>query len=62
MGLDNGMELTTGTSSSGVALGDMSGYDWNFESQEPNPMQLVADYTSTPFDNSAFTIGSVVSS
>ena len=62
MGLDNGMELTTGTSSSGVALGDMSGYDWNFEAQEPNPMQLVADYTTNPFDNGAFTFGNVVTS
>ena len=60
MGLDNGMELTTGTGTSGVALGDMSGYDWTFEGQEPNPMQLVADYTTTPFDNGAFTFGNVV--
>ena len=62
MGLDNGMELSAGTSASGAALGDMGGYDWTFESQEPNPMQLVADYTTTPFDNGAFTFNAVVTS
>ena len=62
LGLDNGMELTTATNTSGVALGDMSGYDINLEAQEPNPMQLVADYTTTPFDNGAFTFNAVVTS
>jgi hypothetical protein len=61
-GLDNGMELSAGTNASGVALGDMNGYDWTFESQEPNPMQTVADYTTTPLDNSAFTFNSIVAS
>ena len=56
------MELSAGTNTSGVGLGDMNGYDWTFESQEPNPMQTVADYTSTPFDNSAFTFNAIVSS
>ncbi len=46
----------------GVALGDMVGYDFTFEAQEPNPMQLVADYTTTPFDNSAFTINAIQTS
>tara|TARA_R110002020_G_scaffold21591_3_gene73491 strand:+ start:4071 stop:4634 length:564 start_codon:yes stop_codon:yes gene_type:complete len=62
MGLDNGMEMSAGTSASGAALGDMGGYDWTFESQEPNPMQLVADFTTTPFDNGTFTFGNVVTS
>lgn len=61
-GLDNGCELSAGTSVSGVALGDMVGYDFTFEAQEPNPMQLVADYTTTPFDNSAFTINAIQTS
>jgi hypothetical protein len=60
MGLDNGMELSAGTSQSGAALGDLSGYTWTFEGQEPNPMQLVADFTTTPFDNGAFTFNSIV--
>ena len=59
-GLDNGCELSAGTNVSGVALGDMNGYDWTFESQEPNPMQVVADYTTSVLDNSAFTFNSIV--
>ena len=62
MGLDNGMELSAGTNQSGAALGDLSGYTWTFEGQEPNPMQVVADYTTTPFDNGAFTFNAVVTS
>jgi len=61
-GLDNGMELSTGTSTSGTALGDMVGYTFSFEAQEPNPMQLVADYTTNPFDNGAFTINAIQTS
>ena len=61
-GLDNGAELSAGTNASGIALGDLNGYDWTFESQEPNPMQTVADYTTTPFDNSAFTFNAIVTS
>ncbi len=59
-GLDNGMELSAGTNVSGVALGDMNGYDWTFESQEPNPMQINEDYTSSPLDSTGFNIGSIV--
>lgn len=62
LGLDNGMELSAGTSSSGAALADGANYDFTFESMEPNPMQLVADYTTVPFDNSAFTINAIVTS
>jgi len=61
-GLDNGSELSAATNASGVALGDMSGYDWTFEAQEPNPMQVVADYTTAPFDNAAFTFQNIVTS
>ena len=61
-GLDNGMELSAGTSTSGVSLADSVGYDFTFEAMEPNPMQLVADYTTVPFDNSAFTINAIVTS
>lgn len=59
-GLDNGCELSAGSHTSGAGLGDLNGYDWTFESQEPSPMQTVADYTSTPLDNSAFTFNSIV--
>jgi len=61
-GLDNGAELSAGTNASGVALGDMAGYDWTFEALEPNPMQVVADYTTAPLDNSAFTFQNIVTS
>ena len=62
LGLDNGCELSAGTSVSGAALGDTVGYDFTFEAQEPNPMQLLADYTTAPFDNSAFTLNAIVTS
>ena len=62
LGLDNGAELSAGTGATGAGLGDMAGYDWTFAAQEPNPIQLVADYTSTPFDNAAFTFNAVVTS
>jgi|TARA_R110000765_G_scaffold245298_1_gene347456 hypothetical protein len=56
LGRDNGLELNSGTVSSGVAMGDMSGYDMNFDGMEANPMALVADYSSEPFDNTDFTV------
>jgi len=62
MGLDNGMELSAGTNASGAALGDRNGYDWTFESQEPNPIQVNEDYTTNPLDSSGFVINAVVSS
>ena len=62
LGLDNGCELSAGTATSGAALADGANYDFTFEAMEPNPMQLVADYTTTPFDNSAFTINAIVTS
>ena len=55
-GESNGMELSAGTSASGVALGDMNGYDLTFEGQEPEPCKEVQDYTTAPFDNSGFTV------
>tara|TARA_B100000902_G_scaffold4432_1_gene5630 strand:- start:441 stop:1004 length:564 start_codon:yes stop_codon:yes gene_type:complete len=62
LGATNGLDLNTGTNQSGAAFADMNGYEWTFEGQEFAPMQTVADYTATPFDNSAFTIGSVITS
>lgn len=56
LGLENGLELNAGTNVSGVALGDMVGSDLTFNGQESYPHSLVADYTSVPFDNSAFTV------
>ena len=48
--------MTTGTEASGVAGGDMNGYDYTFTGQEPDPMFFVEDYTTDPFDNAGFTV------
>ena len=62
LGLENGMELNTGTNATGTAFGDMNGYDWTFDGMERDPMPTVADYTTTPLDNSAFTFQNIVTS
>jgi hypothetical protein len=56
LGVTNGMELTTGTANSGVAFGDMNGYDLTFVGMEDSPALVVADYTNIPFDNGGFTV------
>ena len=61
-GATNGLDLNTGSNASGAAFADMNGYDWTFEGQEFAPMQTVADYTTAPFDNAAFTMGTIVTS
>ncbi len=55
LGSDNGLELNSGTNTSGQGLGDANGYSWTLEGQEYTPMSILADYTSEPFDNAAFT-------
>ena len=62
LGATNGLDLNTGTNASGQNFADMNGYDWTLEGQEFAPMQTVADYTAVPFDNSAFTMGTIVTS
>ena len=54
MGVRNGMRLNSGTNLSGAAFGDHNGYSWTFDGMEEDPMAVVADYTTTPFDNAAF--------
>jgi hypothetical protein len=34
----------------------MNGYDLNFVGMEDSPALVVADYTTTPFDNADFTV------
>ena len=58
LGITNGMELNAGTMDSGAAFGDRSGYTLNFTGLENKPFAMVADYTTIPFDNSAFNFGS----
>ena len=60
MGVKNGMRLNSGTNLSGAAFGDHNGYSWTFDGLEESPMSTVADYTTSPFDNTAFTINSIV--
>lgn len=61
MGIKNGMRLNSGTNLSGAAFGDHNGYSWTFDGMEEDPMSVVADYTTTPFDNSAFDIPNGIS-
>jgi hypothetical protein len=55
MGVVNAMSLNAGTADSGAAFGDRNGYTLTFDGLEANPMPMVADYTTSPFDNAAFT-------
>ena len=54
MGVRNGMRLNSGTNLSGAGFGDHNGYSWTFDGMEEEPMSIVADYQTVPFDNSAF--------
>ena len=62
LGVTNGMELNAGTMDSGAAFGDRNGYTLTFDGMEPIPFPMVADYTTDPFDNAAFTMGTIVTS
>ena len=58
LGMSNGLELNAGTMDSGAAFGDRNGYTLTFDGLENKPFAMVADYTTVPFDNSAFNFGS----
>ena len=58
LGVTNGMNLNAGTMDSGAAFGDRNGYTLTFDGMEPIPFPMVADYTTDPFDNTAFNFGS----
>ena len=62
LGLENGMDLNSGTNATGTAFGDMNGYDWTFDGMERDAMVTVADFTTTPLDNASFTFNSIVTS
>jgi len=62
LGVLNGMRLNAGTDATGAAWGDRNGYEWTLDGMEEFPMCTVADYTTTPFDNVAFTYGNIISS
>ena len=62
LGVTNGMNLNAGTMDSGPAFGDRNGYTLTFDGMEPIPFPMVADYNTDPFDNTAFTMGTIVTS
>ena len=62
LGVTNGMELNAGTMDSGAAFGDRNGYTLTFDGMEPAPFAMVADYSTVPFDNGAFSNVSVTTS
>ena len=62
MGVTNAMSLNAGTADSGAAFGDRNGYTLTWDGMEANPFPMVADYTTAPFDNTAFTMGTIVTS
>tara|TARA_R100001443_G_scaffold18395_1_gene29327 strand:- start:253 stop:837 length:585 start_codon:yes stop_codon:yes gene_type:complete len=62
LGVVNGMELNAGTIDSGANWGDKNGYTLTFDGMEQLPMPVVADYTTNPFDNAAFTNVSITTS
>ena len=62
MGVTNAMSLNAGTADSGAAFGDRNGYTLTFDGLESDPFPMVADYTTNPFDNAAFTNVSVTTS
>jgi hypothetical protein len=62
LGVTNGMNLNAGTMDSGAAFGDRNGYTLTFDGMEPIPFPMVADYTTDPFDNTAFTMGTIETS
>ena len=62
LGVSNGMALNAGTMDSGASFGDRNGYTLTFDGLEPIPFPMVEDYTTDPFDNTAFTMGTIVTS
>tara|TARA_R110002110_G_scaffold2707_3_gene12907 strand:- start:1280 stop:1861 length:582 start_codon:yes stop_codon:yes gene_type:complete len=62
LGRVNGMELNAGTMDTGASWGDKNGYTLTFDGIEQDPFPMVADYTTDPFDNAAFTMGTIVTS
>jgi hypothetical protein len=62
LGVTNAMALNAGTADSGAAFGDRNGYTLTWDGLEANPFPMVADYTTDPFDNAAFTNVSITTS
>jgi len=57
LGINNGMQLNSGTEESGAAFGDRSGYTLNFDGLESRPMAMLEDVAAGAayFSNSGIT-------
>lgn len=53
VGLKNGADITAGDLNTGLAMGDMSGYNITITAREPELPKYLEAYTSEPFDNFA---------
>jgi hypothetical protein len=62
LGVKNGMHLNAGENVSGDSWASRNGYTWTLDGMEQDPMSLVADYTTVPFDNTAFSGITIVTS
>lgn len=64
LGINNGMQLNSGTEESGAAFGDRNGYTLNFDGLESRPMAMLEDVAAgaAPFSNSGITnLSSIIS-
>tara|TARA_R100001440_G_scaffold29418_2_gene47127 strand:- start:32 stop:622 length:591 start_codon:yes stop_codon:yes gene_type:complete len=57
LGINNGMQLNSGTEESGAAFGDRNGYTLNFDGLESRPMAMLEDVAAgaEPFSNAGIT-------
>lgn len=53
VGLKNGADFTAGTLNTGLAMGDMSGYEFTITAREPELPKYLTAFTTDPFDNFA---------
>lgn len=53
LGLQRGLEITSGEAASGTASGDLQGYTLTFSGDEPESAPFLEVYTTNPFDNFA---------
>ena len=64
LGINNGMQLNSGTEEGGAAFGDRNGYTLNFDGLESRPMAMLEDVAAgaAPFSNAGITnLSSIIS-
>tara|TARA_R110002096_G_scaffold335414_1_gene528994 strand:+ start:296 stop:871 length:576 start_codon:yes stop_codon:yes gene_type:complete len=62
LGVTNAMQMNAGTADSGTALADRNGYTLSFDGFEADPFPVVEDYSTVPFDNAGFVMGTICTS